>query len=139
MDGFKNALYKYTGERLRRARMVKGMSQTDLAKAVGYGDSSTIYKIEKGRQKIPAIKLKEICAVLDVDSAYLTEGFDYTTNFYGNPVIIEDDTDRIRTELMNEATGLLLKASETQLNQIVSIMRVIVGGDKDDGNSNLER
>lgn len=137
MDNFKKALYKYTGERLRRARMVKGMSQTELAAAVGYGDSTTIYKIEKGLQKIPAGKLRQICDVLDIDYKYLTEGFDFTFDRYGNPVLVEDSTNYIRNELMSEATGLLLKASETQLSKIVEIMKVIVGGD-DDGNSNME-
>lgn len=139
MDNFKKQLYKYAGERLRRARMVKGLSQTELSQMVGYSDSSTIYKIERGLQKIPNSKMRLICNALDIDYKYLTDGFEFTIDDDGHPVIIENHvTDDRRAELMTRANNLLMRASETQLEQIVGIMDVIIGG-ANDGNGNMEQ
>ena len=132
MDNFKKYLYKYTGERLRRARMVKGYSQTELSKILGYSDSTTIYKIEKGLQKIPNSKLRAICNALDIDYKYLTDGFDYTFDADGSPVVLErHSVDNKRDELTKRANDMLMAASETQLEQIVNIMSVIIGGSQD--------
>ena len=138
MDGFKEALYKHTGERLKRARLLKNMSQVELAKAAGYGDSTTIYKIEQGKQKIPASKLKRICDVLEIDHTYLTEGFEYTFRVNDNPVIIEEKKPDKRTQLINEATAMLMQADDKQLTQIVEIMKVMIGG-SNDGDTDMER
>lgn len=138
MDNFRKQLYKYAGERLRRARMVKGLSQKELAAKCGYSDSSTIYKIEKGLQKVPNAKMREICNALDVNYSYLTDGFEFTIDNEGQPVVIENHlTDNKRADLMNKANELLMRASETQLEQIVGIMSVIIGG-ANDGDADLE-
>ena len=63
MDNNKKMLLEVVGKRLRIARMKKGLTQVDLAKMVGYSDSSTIHKIEKGLQDIPASKIKKFCQV----------------------------------------------------------------------------
>lgn len=136
MDYEKKALYKYTGDRIRRARMIKGLSQVELAKFLGYADSTTIYKIEKGLQKVPFKKIKAICEVLDVDIDYLTEGFDFVVESEDHPIVVENYQDGGR-ELMRQATDLLYQANTSQLKKIVGIMRVIIGGEND-GDSNLE-
>lgn len=138
MDNVKKMIYQYTGERLRRARMVKGLSQKELAAKVGYSDSTTIYKIEKGIQKIPYAKIKQICDVLDIDYSYLTKGLEMTMDYDGHPVIIESRvTDDRRTKLTHRVNELIYKASETQLEQIVGIIEVIVGGAKN-GDADME-
>lgn len=136
MDIEKKAIYKYTGDRIRRARMIRGMSQVELAQALGYADSTTIYKIEKGLQKVPFKKIKAICEVLDVDISYLTEGFDFVASVEDHPITVENYQGNER-ELLRQATDLLYKANGSQLKKIVSIMRVIIGGE-DDGASDME-
>lgn len=139
MDQFKKQLYKYAGERLRRARMIKGYTQTELGQMLGYADSTTIYKIEKGLQKIPHAKMREICQILGIDYAYLTDGFDFVFDADGHPVVIETRTvDTIREQLTARAKDYLTAASNTQLEQIVGIMSVIVGG-SNDGVGNMEQ
>lgn len=129
MDDFKKQLYIYAGERLRRARMVKGLTQTELSQILGYADSTTIYKIEKGLQKIPNAKMHEICNALGIDYAYLTDGFDFTFDVNGHPVVIEKNTtDKRRNDLMHRINELLYTASESQLSQIAGILEILING-----------
>lgn len=137
MENFKKALYKHTGERIRRARMMKGLSQTDLAKAMGYSDSSTIYKIEKGLQKMPNAKIQQLCRILGIDSLYLTEGFDFKYTSGGHEILVES-IDTRREALLSEAMNYLYNATPSELEKFVSILQVLVGG-QEDGKTNMER
>jgi len=138
MDNFQKALYKHTGEKIRRARMMKGMSQTDLAKAMGYSDSSTIYKIEKGLQKMPNAKIQQLCYILGIDSLYLSDGFDYRVTTEGGHGFQIENIDTRRDGLISEGMNYLYNATPDDLEKIVGILRVMVGG-KEDGETNMER
>lgn len=63
-------LYRYVGARLRRRRNELGMSQGELANAVGLLRTS-VTNIEAGRQKAPLHILYKICAVLDIEVSVL--------------------------------------------------------------------
>lgn len=52
------------GLRIRALRLAAGMTQIDLAEAVGYRDSSSITFIEQGRNNIKLEKILRLCAVL---------------------------------------------------------------------------
>jgi transcriptional regulator with XRE-family HTH domain len=58
------ALTRAMGDRIHRARRVARMSQTALAKEVGYQDGSSITFIEQGRNSAKPDVLLEICDVL---------------------------------------------------------------------------
>lgn len=137
MDNFKKALYKHTGARLRRARMMKGMTQIDLAQAMGYSDSTTIYKIEKGLQKIPHTKIQKLCHILGIDAHYLTEGFDFRMTPDGKVMNVESIEVR-RDALLREGMNYLYVATPSELEKAVDILRVIVGGNAD-GYTDMER
>ena len=138
MDDLKREILKISGERIRRARLVKGLTQTELAAKCGYSDPTTIYKIEKGKQDVPTSKIKLLCAALDIDFNYLKGDIDQIINLNGRPVIIERvSVDSKRAELMRRANDLLRAASATQLHKIVEIMEIITGG-ANDGNRDLE-
>lgn len=72
------------GRRIRELRIKKGMSQEQLAKAVGYtsdNSRSTINKVEQGQNDIVQSKLKAYAKALDVTVGYLlgiedADGFD---------------------------------------------------------------
>ena len=64
---------KKYGENLRRIRQAKGMSQEELAKALGYTNRSSINKIEIGRSCIPSDKIARTAAVLGVSPLELFE------------------------------------------------------------------
>lgn len=136
MDELKKKILAISGERIRRARIVKGLTQKDLATKVGYSDSTTIYKIEKGLQDIPTSKIKQLCKVLDIDFNYLKGDVDYILN-NDKPIVFERYTvDDRRARLMNEATDLLNRATESQLKQIIGILTVLTGSE-DSGDADL--
>lgn len=72
------------GRRIRELRIKKGMSQEQLAKAIGYTSNnsrSTINKVEQGQNDIVQSKLKAYAKALDVTVGYLlgiedVDGFD---------------------------------------------------------------
>lgn len=137
MDKFKKQILKISGERVRRARLLKGLSQKELAAICGYSDSTTIYKIEKGLQDIPTSKIKLLCSALDIDFNYLKGDIDYILDIGGRAVVFERQTvDDRRADLMRQISDLLSKASEPQLKQIIGILNVITG-DNNNGNANL--
>ena len=76
------------GRRIRELRIKKGMSQEELAKAVGYTSNnsrSTINKVEQGQNDIVQSKLKTYAKALDVTVGYLLgiediDGFDVAYN-----------------------------------------------------------
>ena len=73
----KDAKKKY-GENLRRLRNEKGLSQEELAKALGYTNRSSINKIEIGRSNIPTDKIARTAEVLGVSPLELFEVDDDT-------------------------------------------------------------
>ena len=65
---------KIFGGRVRSRRQELGLSMDELAKKVGYtgqAGRTSIYKIETGRQDVPASKVKAIAAALETSEAYL--------------------------------------------------------------------
>ena len=63
----------HVGRRLREARLAKGMTQTDLAIALGVSFQQ-VQKHEKGMNRIGASRLWDICKILDVAVIYFFEG-----------------------------------------------------------------
>jgi transcriptional regulator with XRE-family HTH domain len=58
-------------ERIRQLRISAGMSQDDLARALGYSDRSMITKIESGKVDISQKKILAFAEALDTTPAYL--------------------------------------------------------------------
>lgn len=61
------------GERIKKIRLEKGMTQQDLAKRTGINDAN-IRKYEGGRQNPKLETLERIAAALEVDPYYLVFG-----------------------------------------------------------------
>ena len=64
----------YTGARLRSARMVAGMSQTELGAKLGV-TYQQVQKIERGRNRMSAAQLYAAAKALKVDVNYFFEGY----------------------------------------------------------------
>lgn len=67
-----NNLTNY-GKNIKKRRIEIGMSQLDLALAVGYTDRSTISKIESGVNDITVEKFVEIARALNIEPVNLLE------------------------------------------------------------------
>ena len=107
MDKFKRDILRISGERIRRARMLKGYTQKEFAAICGYADSTTIYKIEKGIQDIPTSKIKQLCKALDIDFNYLKGDIDYIMDLDGAAVVFERKTVDDRRGILSTLSRLL--------------------------------
>ena len=59
------------GDRIKALRELRGMTQTELAHAMGYTDKSTICKIEANQRDLPRSKVATAAEVLGVEPGYL--------------------------------------------------------------------
>jgi transcriptional regulator with XRE-family HTH domain/Zn-dependent peptidase ImmA (M78 family) len=64
--------WRAIGDRLRRTRLIAGMSQAELGKKVGL-DRTMVAKIEAGTRRIGALELTQISDALGVPIGYLLE------------------------------------------------------------------
>lgn len=79
------------GDRIRKARLEKGLSQAELAELLGYKSRSSINKIEVEGRDIPRSSIVKFAQVLGVTPSYLmgweddkTDPLDDLTNKYSN-------------------------------------------------------
>lgn len=74
-----------TGQRLKLARQDAGLTQTDLAKLLGYKHFQQVANWEHGENFPPKAKFKKICKILKVDINMLTSAIvtDLTNKYLG--------------------------------------------------------
>ena len=58
-------------ERLRSTRVVRGLTQEELARAMGWGERSNVSRLESGKHIPRADTLVQLCQVLNVSADYL--------------------------------------------------------------------
>lgn len=87
---------KKYGQNLRRLREARGMSQEELAKALGYTNRSSINKIEIGRSSIPTEKIQRTAQVLGVSPLELFKTDDDIKALIDElPILDEEDLDAL--------------------------------------------
>lgn len=59
------------GERIKNARIDKGLNQTELAKLCGYANKGNISRIENSGNEVTTKQVKRIAEKLDVSVSYL--------------------------------------------------------------------
>lgn len=97
------------GENLKRLRIARGMSQEELAKALGYTNRSSINKIEIGRSNIPTDKIARTAEVLGVSPLEL---FDTTETEVDLEIRPDNWLTSIQTELTTENLAKLKSYAE---------------------------
>lgn len=95
------------GEKIKQARIAKGLTQEELAEKLGYKSRSSVNKIETGGRDIPRSQIKKIADVLDVSPVSLL-GFEDENPVEENqqehrPEISDDD---IKFALWGGAEGI---------------------------------
>lgn len=63
----------FIGNNIKRARELKGLTQDELAKRMGYKSRSTIARIENGDNDVSQSKLKKFADILDVSIDFLLD------------------------------------------------------------------
>jgi transcriptional regulator with XRE-family HTH domain len=69
MENEKNK-YKLIGARVKEARQKKGLSQKDLAEAVGFDSATSISLIESGERRISIVDLEKTADTLNEELVY---------------------------------------------------------------------
>lgn len=108
-------------DRIRQLRIDTGMSQEDLAHAMGYKDRSMITKIESGKVDISQKKILDFARVLNTTPGYLM-GWSETESGFDNYLKLlaedkaEQDLIRIYRNLSIRGKNLMQeRAKELQL------------------------
>jgi transcriptional regulator with XRE-family HTH domain len=103
-----NAVDVHVGNKLRQARLMGSMSQTDLANGVGL-TFQQIQKYEKGTNRIGASRLQQFCHILKVPPGYF---------FEGSPVATpkSNDPDVAITAFLSTSTGLAIVQTAMRLD-----------------------
>lgn len=114
---------KQYGSNLKRLRLARGMSQDELAKALGYTNRSSINKIEVGRSNIPADKIARTAEVLGVSPLEL----------FGEKVVFKEevhperalksDKDKLKTMIFN---GDISKLNEPNQARLMSYYQALL-------------
>lgn len=103
--------YKVIGERLKNARLEKGMTQDQLAEKLNVS-VAFLSRIESGKTRINLIRLNEICTLTGVSEAFILTGTSENSPNY----------------LANEFNSLLKSCPPEKRKQIYEIAKIIING-----------
>ena len=116
-------------DRIRQLRIDAGMSQDDLARAMGYKDRSMITKIELGKVDISQKKIIAFAKVLNTTPAYLMGWTDDTQSQKMDLHLFNGDT--AEDPDIRIVSGMMENMSPEQKKQIVAIVKAVVGTSPD--------
>jgi transcriptional regulator with XRE-family HTH domain len=127
-------------ERIRELRIEEGMTQDDLAHAMGYKDRSMITKIESGKVDISQKKVDAFAKVLNTSPAYLMGWTDdKRTTRERIAAVFEEASGKINQPITPEARVLakgMDRMPETQRKAIVAMMEGLYPGFFEEGIEN---
>ena len=119
-----------TGAIIKQLRTARGLSQMDLATALGYKDRTTIAKIESGAIEPSIGKMEEIAQYFNVSLAYLRNtlerslySLDYEVTHTGDSVYVTDDMGRDAGQTFSAAEWEDLKKT----GEVSAVIRIMQG------------
>ena len=101
------------GERVRKKRLEKGLTQAELATKLGYKDRSSVARIENGERDVPRPTIIALADALDTTPAYLMGWEEEPTNIVFNATPTKDIKDMSPKELKRAMEDLKDFASKT--------------------------
>ena len=107
-------LSKHIGARVRMARNLRSMSQTDLGDALGVSFQQ-IQKDEKGANRIGAGRLFQISQILDVPTSFFYKGLDNV------PQAKMPTLDNFQVKLVQAAAGAQTKGAQQKVLAVVRL------------------
>ncbi len=115
------------GEKIKHRRIELGWSQRELAKRMGYGNHSTITKIESGQVDIPQSRIVQFSEVLGVSIAHLMDWEEtQKKNDVMSDIILKMNEDLELLEMMET----LSKLGFEQREAVKSVMNAFSKADK---------
>lgn len=120
------------GDKIKERRLALGMSQQELAEAMGYTSKSTINKIELGKNDVTQSKVMKFANVLKTTPAYLMdwEEDDSLGNYEENVEYLKDNYPNL-VDLYNEIHAndqlviLFDKAKKLEPQDLAQILKII--------------
>lgn len=106
------------GERVKRARIAAGVSQIELADAVGL-DRTMINKVESGRRRLDAFELARIASRLSVPMRLLIEPWPQVLS-HRAVLLIEDETETAAARTTERLDGILASWI-TDIRQLIDL------------------
>jgi transcriptional regulator with XRE-family HTH domain len=121
---------KYVGSRVRMQRLVLGMSQKNLAKALGI-TFQQVQKYERGTNRIGASRLQQIASILRITPSFFFEGAPQTpeakTEAAGNKLLPTYVSDFLATNEGLHFAKAFVRISDPKLRRsIVNFVELIV-------------
>ncbi len=106
--------YSVIGQRIKRARLAKNLTQEDLAEQI---DISVAFlsRVERGNSHINLKRLNQLCGLLDVSEGYILNGASSSSTNY----------------LDKEFSELLKSCSSEKQRLIYNIAKVIADSDSE--------
>jgi transcriptional regulator with XRE-family HTH domain len=118
---------RHVGQRVRIARLARGMSQSALAEEVGL-TFQQIQKYEKGTNRISASRLFQFAQILGVDIPYFFQGADAESALKPEtaPVPADFDLNRVNVAILQA----LSEIGDTRLKRkILDLISCVAGRD----------
>lgn len=113
-------------ENIKKRRLELGMSQQELADAVGYKSRSTIAKIEAGENTVPGKKIKKFATILDTTEEYIRNGGISTALLRSREVTEKEESekrsDEKRTIAIILAGGKSTRNLQNIPNQFINVL-----------------
>lgn len=106
-----NPVDKYVGSRVRMRRIMLGMSQEKLGKALGL-TFQQIQKYEKGTNRVGASRIQQIAEVLNVPVSFLFEGGPGASRAADEP---EEASPNYVSDFLATSEGLALAGAFTRI------------------------
>lgn len=127
------------GKRVKQMRIQRGMSQEELAKAIGYKGRDSVCRIESGETAVKGKTLIALAQALDCSTRYLLGEID-KPYYYGANILTEDEIENIDNSQMSlqllsyihdsdsvkAITELARRLSEDKRRVVISVMENMV-------------
>ena len=99
--------YSIIGERLKRARLAKNMTQENLAEKI---DVSVAFlsRVERGHSHLNLNRLTQVCELLDVSEGYILSGSSENSESY-----LEEDFKKLLSKCSPEKQRLIYNIAKT--------------------------
>lgn len=106
------------GEKIKQARIEKGMTQEELGEKLGYKSRSSINKIETGERDIPRSQLKRIANILGVSPISLLGLEDETVSEAEKSPSVPEGT-------KDEFVESIMELSEDEVRELRTFVRFL--------------
>jgi transcriptional regulator with XRE-family HTH domain len=126
----------YVGSRIRLQRIMRGLTQSELAKLVGISFQS-VQKYERGENRVSASRLHEFAEALGVTEQFFFDGLATASDVTGEPTHGADVTANEGKELHRQLTAVMSIEDKRLRGLIIQLLKVLseLGGGSRAGSS----